>query len=1462
MDKSTKLFNLTEAQKRIWYTQMINPELSMFVIGGTVTIYGNVDIDLLRSTIKKIISVHDAFQIRLIIKQEVPLQFFAQPDLSEIEFLDFSHREDPEGAFKDWVKQKSSLTFALENTKLYEFVSYKIKESVYGYFVKLHHIIADGWSFEILNQEIKQFYEAFYKNETDIKIEIPQYKDYLLSEQQYIQSDTYEKNKKFWNEMYAQLPENNQKISDDTVGTRTTFYLSQELTAQINKFCNNKSVSLNAFFITIYLLFKYIIADDTDICVGVPVLGRSSRKERKIFGMFVSTMAVRFLINEDWTILQILKATDFKLKECYKNQKYPYNNLVKDLNLLNDEYRGLYSTCVNYYGTQLSNDLMGMTAENFEFYNGNQEYSLQIVIRNWMNNKGYQFDFDYKSSLYSYSEINDMFNRFTIIIKIILSEYMLPIKSISLLSKQEENGLIEFNSTKHALPACTSILDLFTYQVRKKFEKEAIRLGSESLSYGALDYKSDQVAAYLYNRGIGKNDIIALLMTHSIEIIIVILGIMKAGSVFLPIDIHYPIERINFILQDSGAKLLFTDLEDMDSMELNCDIISPYKPEIYEFYQKPDIKIVLNDLVYVIYTSGSSGSPKGVMVEHGNLLNYICYSKKTYVTQQNECFALYSSFSFDLTITSIFTPLVSGGTILIYNDDQDEYVLNRIIKDNLCTVLKVTPSHLHLLKEYNNTESKIEKLIVGGEMLYTNLAKQVFESFGEKILIYNEYGPTETTVGCMVYQYNPLKDKGDTIPIGKPIDNMRIYILNKNLRKVPIGSSGEICIAGAGVTRGYLGKAEITNERFISSPFLKDEILYKTGDLGKFIDLGTVEYLGRKDFQIKVRGYRIELEEIERCIQEYNYIEQAVVVLHEDSKGQFLCTYYVSRKQIDLKDLRRYIQDKLPYYMVPDFYQQLDMIPVTINGKVDKNRLQMKRVSKSINSNKKIKENGVKTLLYVMQDVLGIDRISIEDNFYYLGGDSIKAIQISSRLREKGYTLKVKEILINPLISDMLTFLSEVNLKGLDTSQKLCMGNVEVTPIIRWFISKNIVKPEQYCQEVRLKLNTQVSVNELEKILLKLIDHHDGLRLNYNTLESVLYYENDYKSKVKIVEKYFMNLTTNYSADKLDENSHILKEQLKFGKGLLLKSCLYHMNDGDIWSIIAHHFIIDGVSWRIILENIQILLDQIQSKKELILPRKTISYQQYASYVYKKLTDGKQCMSELNHDYQAANVITEIIDLNIVDQLSIANETYRTKNIELLLAALIRTISKLYDYDDVFIEIEGHGRDIVSDELDISNTVGWFTHLSLLNVNVKTEEISDQIVTTKEAFRAMDNKKLNYDNLYENLDYSGPYIRFNFLGDFKINYNGFVLQPLLDFRNELTADIEIDCVIMEKELKSIIHARDGLLSITDTQVLLDAFQNNLKHIINHCCLKEDVEISASDFENISLTQSDLDSLFK
>ncbi|MCP4151880.1 MAG: amino acid adenylation domain-containing protein, partial [bacterium] len=727
------------------------------------------------------------------------------------------------------------------------------------------------------------------------------------------------------------------------------------------------------------------------------------------------------------------------------------------------------------------------------------------------------------------------------------------------------------------------------------------------LTYRELNEKSDRLAALLREKGVEADVIVAIMAERSIEMIIGIIGVLKAGGAYLPIAPDYPEARKQFMLADSCTPILLTTSSPAVGIEFNKEILN-IKDAITTDNPQPasNIRHPASSLAYVIYTSGSTGKPKGVMIGHGSAVNYICWAIRQYTGEAGSSrFPFYTSISFDLTVTSLFTPLLSGNAVIIYGEKNSGEGLRKIIESNNVNIVKLTPSHLKLLDELELSSTCISQLIVGGEALSATLAGDIYKKFHKTVSIYNEYGPTEATVGCMVYKYISGENTGRDVPIGLPADNVRIYLLDTAGQPVPVGVSGQLYIAGEGLARGYLNRPELTVERFVTvqSSTINNQSLitgnrfYRTGDLAKWLPGGNIEFLGRIDHQVKIRGFRIELGEIENLLLSINNIKEAVVVAKKDKESNnYLAAYYVQNDPgtneqqalLSITQLIDFLSEKLPGYMIPAYFVPLEKLPLTPNGKIDRNALPEPSVTDGAGTRYEAPGTPIeKKLVKVWQKVLGNKSIGIHDSFFHLGGDSIKAIQVAAQLQKYGLRMEIKDLFLQLTISKFAPFIKD---KIIEAQQGTISGDVKPTPIQQWFFNLDFTSKHHWNQGVMLYKKEGFDENIVPSVLKALVCHHDALRMSYPAppvsegKNPVRQYNRGLEGELfSFSLKDFRTETSSEDLEKrIGKQADLLQASIGLAAGPLVKTVLFKALQGDHLLLVIHHLVVDGVSWRIL----------------------------------------------------------------------------------------------------------------------------------------------------------------------------------------------------------------------------------------------------------------------------------------
>ncbi len=769
---------------------------------------------------------------------------------------------------------------------------------------------------------------------------------------------------------------------------RFTFNLHPETTARLRKIANDDESLLFVTFIMALnvCLFKY--TGNEDIILGTTTYYSASMNR---------LLALRTRVTPDLTVKQLLIDIKDTLAEAYAHQKFSFERLIELLNVEHLAHRMplfdlmvvIENTDNTDYVKRLKNDL-----------------TLSIAVNDGINGA-----IDYSADLFRRESIEVLARHLQEILRAASQAPEQIIGELELLSDLRRHELVvEYNNTAREHPKDRTISQLFEEQVEQTPAHIALEFQNEYVTYRELDTRANQLANWLRARGIKPGVAVGIYIEHSPETIIALLGVLKAGGYYVPFDTAHPRSRIDFMIADTATPLVLTHDTDWQAIAR-------------ESAAAPISEATPDDLAYVIYTSGSTGEPKGVEITHRSLVNYIWWAKDQYVRGETLAFALYSSLAFDLTVTSIYTPLITGNRIVIYRENGGSSAIEEILKDNKVGVLKLTPSHLALLKIRDNSSSRIQRLIVGGEQFETELANEVRRSFNGNVEIINEYGPTEATVGCMIHRFNPDEDTYAFVPVGKPAANAQIYVLDDDLRPVAENVLGEMYLAGDGLARGYLKRATLTAEKFIDNPFTPGRRMYRTGDLARWLPHGIIEYAGRKDGQVKYHGHRIELNEIKRALNHHPQIRDSVIVIARDKTGNdAMIAYYVSRHELDSAELHTFLIDSIIEETIPNVFVHLRKLPLTLNGKLNLRGLPtLDEVKQRAQHTYVAPRNEIEEqLAEIWKQVFGVERVGINDNFFELGGHSLIATQVIGRVRQKLQTeLPVRSVFDAPTIAEL-----------------------------------------------------------------------------------------------------------------------------------------------------------------------------------------------------------------------------------------------------------------------------------------------------------------------------------------------------------------------------------------------------------------------------------------------------------
>jgi len=1471
-NQNCKKYSLTHPQERIWYAEKIYNGTAIHNIGGVVQIMGEVDLPLLEKSIQHIIEANESLRLQVFEENGQAFQTIIPYTETCIQTVKFTNCEDPEKEFREWVQTEAEKPFLLLQVPLYNFTMFEVSQNYKGCLIKLHHIIADGWSMEIITNQIMQNYQAYKDEGKTADADVYAYTEYLDTEAEYEKSPVWKRDLEFWLETFKSLP--NSAVFDretDIRGERKVYTYSEVLSQKIKSFTKEHAVSVNTFFITCYLLFLYKHDGEKDITIGLPITNRTSAAQKRTTGMYTSSMPFRFQVDPMKTVSDTLKDVMCKLFSYYKHQRYPYDLIIRDLIACGHTgLAGLYNSSVNFFNNRLIKEVGGYKTVNTQFYPGCQINCLNMNVKDWADDGKFTIDFEYQKAKYNEDEILKIYEFMRNLSMQMVENPGQTIRELDGLNPTYRKMVRDvFNDTQNKYPNKQTIHALFEKQVEQNPERIAVLHGDTDITYHQLNECANQLACTLIQSGVNHLDYVGLMASHSIQTVIAILAVLKAGAAYVPIDPEYPNSRISYIMEDAGVVALLADEGAVANAKMmatcpvicisNCDQVGTREPA---FVRTPARYC---DPAYVIYTSGSTGNSKGVVIEHKSLVNYIFWAVRNYHVAPDDRFPLYSSLSFDLTVTSIFAPLIAGGEIIIY-DSEKEYALFTIFRENKATIMKLTPSHLALIKDMDNSRSNITRLIVGGENLTVALANQIHNSFRGTVKVFNEYGPTEATVGCMTYLFDPSIDKGLSVPIGRPADNVQIYILNHDRNLVRAGQIGEIYISGDGVAREYLHKPQLTAERFLDCIFIKNKRMFKTGDLAKFNSESQIEFCGRNDSQVKIQGYRIELNEIEKALMQFDGIHQAIVFADKNSlEDQFLKAYLVAEQALDISEVRQHLANNIPIYMIPRRFIQVQKIPLTPNGKADLNALNELSEQFDAKLNNTIERDNValSILIQVMRKILKVDSITPADDFYHLGGDSIHAIQISAKLEYHRYRLSVQNILLYPIINEMVEKIeTKPAIRKTKKISVVDMMNILPTPILYWFLEQDLQEMGHYNQSILLKFDKEVAAAYVNDIIYTAVQKHEVFTMNKHTDGQTFFYRKELFENPNILEHYdISNVIGQEQEDAINTIIQNFNMHFNIENDLLIKGASIYTGAETYVFLTAHHICIDAVSWLVLLEEVSEIAKNMITGNDLGFPAfPDITYAEWSNMLHeeslhlfekevkywRQVLDGQVSYRQFFHvskDKQN-ELVYHRTQIDKADVGILFDSAGHDKSLieAVFISALAVALCEYTSQNKACIMMESHGRLLNTDNIDVSKSIGWFTALYPFSWQIKNKDLSQLIIEIQRKLQDIPNYGIGYgvleyiDNLIGTTELE-QMILFNYLGDFSkecwpVSLIQCGFPEDLSRSNKIPSLFDFNIMIIKEKIDIMIRYNKSILDADTIEAFCALFKKALTDILS------------------------------
>ena len=1443
---------------------------------------------------------HDVLRAYFFLQDGTPVQAINHEVKVDVDFFSVSSSEDLiEQTLKSKIKEISRL-FDLNHAPLLRVYNIIIN-SIHNFIVfDIHHIITDGTSMGILISDFEMLIEG--KALPEKNYDYPQVMRKIYQKEE----EALKNQLNWWLDKFKDgAPVLN--IATDRPHPPIQSYNGFRVKAKVNKsllerlktFASKAECSL--YMVLLGGLYHLIckLTNETDHVIGTVSVNRNTAEEWETVGMFVNALPLRFNLDPNVTVLNSFQQLKQLIIEYFSHQEINYEALVEEINVqrsasrspLFDIYFALQNVelGINDGEKIIESDIVGT------------KFDMTVVARE--EEDGLVVDWDCRSDLFNIETIEKLALRYTVVLEQMLHDVNQKIGDLNYLLNEEESMILtQFNDTYSEYPREKTVVHLFEEQVEKTPENVAVVFEEEQLTYKELNARANALAHKLRELGVGSDDCVAIMAERSIEMIIGIYGIIKAGGAYVPLDSAYSLDQIHYILEDCRPKAILTN---QDHLEPKIDVPVIHLKDEESFVgnvKNPEKVNEPNDLIYLIYTSGVTEKPKGIMVEHQNIVQLLANDGFQFDFNENDSWLMSHSFSFAFSIWEMFGALLFGSRLVMISKEhsQDSMKVLEVIKKEKITVLNQVPTAFYNLMEFVNGDDdlSIRYLIFGGETLNPRKLKKWHEQYPE-VKIINMYGATETTVHVTYREIGCIEIERGLSDIGSALPTHSVYIRNDN-HLCGIGIQGELCVSGAGITRGYLNQPELTAEKFVDNPYGEGK-LYRTGDLGRWLPDGNIEYLGRIDDQVKIRGYRVELKVIENVIIEVDEVLDAVVVAREDENGEkAIYAYFTSKAQLDIIMIQGELRKELPDYMIPLYIKQIEQMPITLNGKLDLQTLpdiESETDGKCIAPRNEIEE----TLCLVFKEVLGIDseigeilgidsEIGIDDNFFELGGDSIKAILIISKLRERGYQTDVRSIMQNRTprrIGEIIEKIEDVLI-----NQGEVVGVVALTPIQKDFILNDDKQMHHFNQSMLLESQDRVDQDILKKVLNELVKHHDMLRATYRGLrQEIKAYEED-EGFYLYTYDYRDIVNDEELAKEIDIVSNDIQSSFNLESGPLLKVGLFQAQTKDYLLFCIHHLVVDGVSWRILIEDFKTSYQLIEKGDQVVLPQKTNSFQEWSQalgyyHESERLKKELPYWQGIEENIESGNIspngsehLTETKVLSILlseEQTSQlmheAPQAYHAELNDILLTSIARGIAKVTGNTSVSFNMEGHGREEIGEDIVIDRTVGWFTTMYPVVIKGINKSIKDDLCDVKETLRRIPNHGIGYGVLKslgeKVLEGIIPTVTFNYLGEFVPSKKDERFVPSrfskgndVSEENTFGTDITIDSVITEGKLSMMISYDAHKYTSDLMSHLQQEINQQLADIIAHCLSITSPEHTASDFEELGWSHEEFEGVME
>ena len=1399
--RDRNVFPLSFAQERLWFLNQLDPGNSSYNQPTALRLVGELNYEILKQALTEIVRRHESLRTNFEIVGERPVQTIQPVVNLEMPIVDLTHilLGDRDAAIKKLVEQEAKKPFNLKQDLLLRTTFLRLSDLEHIVLFTTHHIISDAWSIGILVREIATLYQAFIANKPSPLPELLiQYADYSIWQREYLQGEVLDKQLSYWKQQLAHNPpvlnlpadyRRPTKLSDR--GATQSFTLSKTLTQALKALAQQEGVTLFMLLLTSFKLLLHRYSHQDDVVVGTPIANRNHAEIEGLIGFFVNTLVLRTSLADNPSYKELLQRVKQVALGAYSNQDLPFEQLVEELKpkryLNRNPLFDVMFALQNVAESELT--LPGLTSSPIEKENHTAKFDLSLDMVE--SPAGLSGSFEYSTDLFEPSTIARMVRHFQVLLEAIVSQPETPILQLPLLTKDERQQiLLEWNDNQVEYPVDKCIHTLFESQVNQTPDAVAVIDENQQLTYRQLNEKANQLAHYLQSLGVKSETLVGICVERSIAMLVSLLGILKAGGAYIPLNTSYPIARLQEVFLDAKVPILITQKHLVESFgESKADLVcidSDWESIAQQNHQNPTVRVATNNLAYIIYTSGSTGKPKGVMVEHSGLVNNYFAWSDAYQLNSIKTHLQMANFAFDVFTGDVVRALCSGGKLVLcpHNFLLEAEQLYSLIKQHRVDCGEFVPVVLRNLVQYlarTNQLLDMSLVICGSDSWYGREYEQFQQVLGQQTRLINSFGVTEATIDSCYFESKTRRLLPEQlVPIGKPYSNTQLYILDSNLQPVPIGVPGELHIGGTGIARGYFHNPELTQKKFIPHPFKDGSAakLYKTGDRACYLPDGNIKFLGRIDYQVKIRGFRLELGEIEGILAQHPAIRECVVIPHEDIPGdKRLVAYFVTQEQLDSKKLRKYLKSKLPDYMIPAAWMHLEAMPLTPNGKCDRQALPSADFTRNTNNYIAPTNAQEEILANIWQELFGIEQVGINDNFFELGGHSLLATRVVSKIRQSlAVELPLRALFECPTVAKLARQLSHNFAREVPAIEPVSRNRdlpLSFAQQRLWFLAQLEPDNPTYNIPEALSLQGKLDIGVLTQTLETIIERHEILRTNFTTVGD---------RPVQVVHPQInlelpaIDLTSLPAIEREEKVTELTEQEalkpFDLERDSLLRVTLIKLGEQEhIIFFTMHHIISDGWSTGILVREVAALYRAFLAGKASPLAELPIQYADYAvwqrnylqgEFLDKQLSYWKQKLGgnlpllRLPYRQQQPTVKTNLSlshEFELSPELTIALKQLAGETKTTLFMVILGTLNTLlYQYtqqDDIVV-----GADIANrNQAETEDLIGFFVNLLVLRSDLSGyPSFKELLARVKETtLSAYAHQDLPYDRLVREL---------------------------------------------------------------------------------------------------------------